>query len=58
MGTLANSQDPDEMPHFGYLFMSLSRNHQTNTLANSEVPDEMPHNAAFHQDLHCLLTQN
>ena len=28
------------------------------TLANSEDPDEMPHNAAFHQGLHCLLTQN
>ena len=25
------------------------------TLANSEAPDEMQHNAAFHQDLHCLL---
>ena len=25
------------------------------TLANSEGPDEMQHNAAFHQDLHCLL---
>ena len=25
------------------------------TLANSEDPDEMQHNAAFHQDLHCLL---
>ena len=22
---------------------------------NSEDPDEMQHNAAFHQDLHCLL---
>ena len=28
------------------------------TFANSEDPDEMPQNAAFHQDLHCLLTQN
>ena len=27
------------------------------TMANSEDPDEMPHNAAFHQGLHCLLTQ-
>ena len=27
----------------------------TGTLANSEDPDEMQHNAAFHQDLHCLL---
>ena len=25
------------------------------TLANSEYSDEMQHNAAFHQDLHCLL---
>ena len=25
------------------------------TLANSDDPDEMQHNAAFHQDLHCLL---
>ena len=25
------------------------------TLANSEDSDEMQHNAAFHQDLHCLL---
>ena len=24
-------------------------------LVNSEYPDEMPHNAAFHQDLLCLL---
>ena len=23
--------------------------------ANSEDPDEIQHNAAFHQDLHCLL---
>ena len=29
-----------------------------NTLANSKDPDEMLHNAAFHQDLHCLLRQN
>ena len=28
------------------------------TLANSEDPDEMPHNVAFHQGLHCLLSQN
>ena len=27
------------------------------TLANSEDPYEMPHNAAFHQDLQCLLRQ-
>ena len=27
-------------------------------LANSEDPDEMPLNAAFHQGLHCLLSQN
>ena len=25
------------------------------TLANNEAPDEMQHNAAFQQDLHCLL---
>ena len=25
------------------------------TLANSEDPDDMQHNAAFYQDLHCLL---
>ena len=25
-------------------------------LWHSEDPDEMPQNAAFHQDLHCLLT--
>ena len=24
-------------------------------LANSNDPDEMQHDAAFHQDLHCLL---
>ena len=28
------------------------------TLANSEDPDEMLHNAAFHQGLHCMLSQN
>ena len=28
------------------------------TLANSEDPDEMQHNAAFHQGLHYLLSQN
>ena len=28
------------------------------TLANSEDLDEMPNNAAFHQGLHSLLTQN
>ena len=28
------------------------------TLAKSEDPDEMPHNAAFHQGLHWLLSQN
>ena len=28
------------------------------TFANSEDPDEMPDNVAFHQGLHCLLTQN
>ena len=28
------------------------------TLTNSEDPDEMPHDAAFHQGLHCLLSQN
>ena len=27
-------------------------------LANSENPDEMPQNAAFYQDLHCLLKKN
>ena len=26
-------------------------------LTNSEDPDEMLHNAAFHQGLHCLITQ-
>ena len=29
-----------------------------NPLANSEDPDEMPHHAAFHQGLHCLISQN
>ena len=24
-------------------------------LANSEDPDEIQHNAAFYQDLHCLI---
>ena len=28
------------------------------TFANCEHPDEMSHNAAFHQGLHFLLTQN
>ena len=28
------------------------------TLANSEDPGEMQHDAAFHQDLHCLLRLN
>ena len=28
------------------------------TLANIKDPDEMQHNAAFHQDLHCLLRLN
>ena len=27
------------------------------TLANSVDPDEMKHNVAFHQCLHCLLTE-
>ena len=27
------------------------------TSAKSEDSDEMPHNAAFHQGLHCLLSQ-
>ena len=27
-------------------------------MANSEDPDEMPHKAAFHQGLHCLLSQH
>ena len=27
------------------------------TLANSEDPDEMPLHVAFHQGLHCLLSQ-
>ena len=27
------------------------------TLANSEDPAEMPQNAAFHQNLHCLLRE-
>ena len=31
---------------------------KTDTLTNSEDPDEMPHYAAFHQGLHCLLSQN
>ena len=29
----------------------------TDILANSEDQDEMQHDAAFHQDLHCLLGQ-
>ena len=29
-----------------------------NTLANSDDPDEMLHIVAFHQGLHCLLSQN
>ena len=33
-------------------------NPKTGTLANSVDPNEMPHYAAFHQDLHYLLTQN
>ena len=28
------------------------------TLTNSADPDEMPHKVVFHQDMHCLLTQN
>ena len=28
------------------------------TLANSEDPDKMQHNAAFYEDLHCLLRLN
>ena len=32
-----------------------SGNPSAGTLTNSEDPDEMQHNAAFHQDLHCLL---
>ena len=28
------------------------------TYANGEDPDEIPHGVAFHQGLHCLLTQN
>ena len=43
MGTLANSEDPDETLSY---------------MTNSEDPDEMPHKAAFHQGLHCLLRQN
>ena len=35
-----------------------NRNPKTGTFANSEDPDEMPHHAAFHQGLHCLLTEN
>ena len=35
-----------------------TRNPWTGTLTNSEDSDEMPHNAAFHQGLHCLLSQN
>ena len=31
---------------------------KTGTLTNNEDPDEMPHKAAFHQDLHCLMTLN
>ena len=27
-------------------------------LVNSEDPDETPHNAAFHQGIHCSLSQN
>ena len=37
---------------------NLMENSITGTLANSEDPDEMPHYAAFHQGLHCLLSQN
>ena len=47
MGTLANSDDPNEMPHYG--------NPQMCSLASSEDPDEMPQYAAFHQDLHCTV---
>ena len=43
---LANSLDPDEMPH-----LSL---HIDSGLANSVDPDEMPHDVAFHLGLHCL----
>ena len=28
------------------------------TFANSANPDEMPQNAAFYQDIHCLVRQN
>ena len=42
MGTLANSEDPDEMQH--------------GTLSNSEDQDEMQNDAALHQGLHCLLS--
>ena len=28
------------------------------TLASNEDPDKMQHDAAFHQDLHCLLRLN
>ena len=35
-----------------------TRNPRPGILTNSEDPDKMPYNAAFHQDLHCLLRQN
>ena len=39
---------------FNHLYTSDSYMH---TLGNNEDPDEMQHNAAFHQGLHCLLSQ-
>ena len=55
MGTLANSEDPDEMLLINPLY---SGNLKMETWTNSEDPDEIPHNAAFHHGLHCLLTPN
>ena len=35
----------------------LPENFIFTTRANSEDQDEMPHKTAFHQGLHCLLSQ-
>ena len=45
MGTLTNSEDPDEMQLYAAFHQGL----------HSEDPDEMQQYAAFHQGLHCLL---
>ena len=52
MGILANSEDPDEMPHKEAFYQGLQCLH--GHFANSEDPDVMPHKGAFHQGLHCL----